>query len=374
MPIGLLVMHWDERAGAEEIAKYPEELQFQDKTMMQLYSQHEFSGEAGYVTLSAGAINLASYYTGPESGYYIILFLTIDEDGDSYEEGMIEISQQIIININSGNLSALLPPLFQRVSVYPTLNKEQYYALILQNDVKRMVLERLRDEVTVSKSEIAIWLKDQYRGGLVDTESLVNGLTKAGLVKVVSVKGFSSDMIFLVEDLVSICKPPGDLVKNPVEHHLPAQMKASYITEVKNFFMEYRPTESEFLKIINDIILDQANYQVLKLLREAIVTRSDLEKLKKKGVEDVNEALKKFWENRLITVFRDDAGTEYFALIADPCIVKLYPKYLLDRLRLQYKDNAQNPTVILKAIDLMKEEFYAKIAEEKKAAAEAPKN
>ena len=87
MPLGLVIMHWDERVGVTVVAAYPEEISIQEKTLMQLYSQHEFTGEAGMVTLMAGAINLASYYTGSDTAMYIILVLNTDEEGDIFEEG-----------------------------------------------------------------------------------------------------------------------------------------------------------------------------------------------------------------------------------------------------------------------------------------------
>jgi hypothetical protein len=107
MPLGLVIMHWDERIGVTIVASYPEEISIQEKTLMQLYSQHEFTGEAGMVTLMAGTVNLASYYTGPDSAMYIILILNLDEDGDIFEEGLGEISRQIINSIDSPNLKTL---------------------------------------------------------------------------------------------------------------------------------------------------------------------------------------------------------------------------------------------------------------------------
>src|SRR6056297_1869525 len=118
MPTGLVVMHWDERVGVEVIGAYPEEASIQEKTLMQLYSQHEFTGEAGMVSITAGAVNLASYYTGPETAIYTILILTAEEDADVYEEGLSEIARQIVANADSGQLNALLPSLFQRLSIY----------------------------------------------------------------------------------------------------------------------------------------------------------------------------------------------------------------------------------------------------------------
>ncbi|MDX1797143.1 MAG: hypothetical protein R3255_00700, partial [Candidatus Lokiarchaeia archaeon] len=64
MPIGLVVMRWDDRVGTEILAKYPEEINVTDKTLMQVYSTHEYSGESGMISLMIGSLNIASYYTG----------------------------------------------------------------------------------------------------------------------------------------------------------------------------------------------------------------------------------------------------------------------------------------------------------------------
>ncbi|MCF2138625.1 MAG: hypothetical protein K9W44_01050 [Candidatus Lokiarchaeota archaeon] len=376
MPTGMVIMHWDERIGVEILGAYPKETQIQEKTLMQLYSQHEFTGEAGLVSITAGAINLASYYTGPDSAVYIILLLTAEEDGDVYEEILAETSRQIIPNLDSGNLDALLPPLFQRLSVYPTLTDEQRMCMDYNSEVKRLIIQRLRDEAAVSKSEIAIWLKDQYREGFVDVENILTGMVKSGLVKIASVKGLSSDMVFLAQGLMILRIPPKELIKDPVDRHLPESLKNDYLKEVRSFFEAYKPNDKDNLKIIDEIMLDPQCYEVLKLLREAMVTRNDLEKLRKKGVEDLDLVLRKFWENKMIAVFQDDKGNEYYSLISDFFIQKYFPLHLLDTIRKQYRTKAQNANVLIKALDLMKEEFYlmqkAKVIEKKsKSAAEA---
>ena len=92
MPFGLVVMRWDERIGAELLVKYPDEIIISDKTLLQVYSTHEYSGEAGMISLMIGSLNIASYYTGPEKGYYILLLLGLEDDPDSYEGGILDIS------------------------------------------------------------------------------------------------------------------------------------------------------------------------------------------------------------------------------------------------------------------------------------------
>ncbi|MBY9009074.1 MAG: hypothetical protein KGD74_04330, partial [Candidatus Lokiarchaeota archaeon] len=207
MPVGLVVMKWDERVGTEILAKYPEEIVITDKTLMQVYSTHEYSGESGMISLMVGSLNIASYFTGPDKGYYILLLLNIDDDPDAYEGGLIDASRTILQNLDDDSYKQLVPTLFRRVSVYPSLNAEQQLALTYQDDVKRLIINRLREEGVVSKSELIIWLKDRYRQGFVDLEGVVIELIKRDIVKEASVKGMPSELIFLINDLLMIRIP-----------------------------------------------------------------------------------------------------------------------------------------------------------------------
>ena len=164
-------MRWNERVGTEVLNKYPTEMEITDKTLMQIYSTHEYSGESGLVSLMIGSLNIASYYTGPENEYYIILLLNVDEDPDSYEEGLVDVSRVILQNLTDDAYFKMIPSLFQRLSVYPTLNTEQKLAFTYYDEVKRMIINRLREDGAVSKSELIIWLKDQYRQGFLNIDA-----------------------------------------------------------------------------------------------------------------------------------------------------------------------------------------------------------
>jgi hypothetical protein len=102
-----------------------------EKTLMQVYSTHEYSGESGMISLMIGSLNIASYYTGPEKNFYILLLLNLDDDPDAYEEGLIDISRIILGNLDNDAFLQMIPTLFRRLSVYPTLNDEQHYCFNL---------------------------------------------------------------------------------------------------------------------------------------------------------------------------------------------------------------------------------------------------
>ncbi|MFW9818504.1 MAG: hypothetical protein ACFFE5_02745, partial [Candidatus Thorarchaeota archaeon] len=297
MPVGLVIMRWDERVGTEILAKYPEEINVSDRTLMQVYSTHEYSGESGMISLLIGSLNIASYYTGPDKGFYILLLLSLDDDPDSYEGGLVDISRIILQNMKDDAYKSMIPTLFRRLSVYPTLNNEQRLAITYQDEIKRMILNRLRDEGVVSKSELMVWLKDQYKQGFLDLEGVLIELVKRDIIKETSVKGMPSELIFLIQDIVALRVPPVKMLEDPVARGLPAQLVNDYDMEVKKFFQNYRPTDGDNLRII-DILINPQVYETLRLLRTAIVTKNELEKLRKKGVDDLDDVLKILWDTQ----------------------------------------------------------------------------
>ena len=130
MPTGAFVMHWDEREGAEIVGAYPPEITIGEKTMMQVYSQHQFEGKMGITTIQTSAVNLVSYFTGPDSQYYLILTLKEREEGDKYEDGLREIGPQMLKYEYPEQIKLNLPLLYQQIVLTPNFTEEQRVAAV----------------------------------------------------------------------------------------------------------------------------------------------------------------------------------------------------------------------------------------------------
>jgi hypothetical protein len=356
IPRGLILMRWDERIGTEVVAKYPEDIEVSQKTLMQIYGAHEYTGESGMVTLMVGSLNIASYYTGQEKGYYLVLLLNVEDDADTYEGCMLDVLQELIKNLSDDSYMHLIPSLFRRLAIYPTLNNEQHLIITYQDDIKRRILNRLRDEGVIAKSELLVWLKDQYKEGFIDLDAVLNDLVKKELIKQVSVKGMASEQNFFTGDLIMLRIPPVKLVKNPEESGLPSQLTNLYFDEIKKFFEFYHPTEEDNNKIINTLVNPQI-YQVFQLLRSTIATYEDLEKLKKKGVDDISKVLKSLWDANLIKVFQDKAGKEYYALQSDFLIELVFPKYVLQSIKNSYEQRSQSDKVLIEFLNILEDTY-----------------
>jgi hypothetical protein len=353
MPIGLLLMRWDVKVSTEILAKYPDELIISEETLMQIYAAHEYTGEPGMISLLVGPLNIASYYTGREKPLYIILLLNLDEDADAFEGGLADISRVIFQNYEDKAFLDMIPFLFQRLSTYPNLNMEQSLSITYIDEVNRLIINRLREEGVITKSELKIWLKDQYREGFFDVDAILMELIKKEIIKETSVKGMPSELIFLINDLFMIRRPPIELLKNPSERGLPEQFTDDYNVAVRKFFQKYRPSEEDNLKIIDEVIADPQVYEILRLLRISIVTKNTLEKLRKKGVDDIDGGLKKLWDTQMIHVFQDTKGNEYYALLTDFHSSLVYPKYMLSTIIYQYGVKSKSNGVLLEYLNVL---------------------
>jgi hypothetical protein len=356
-PVGLALMRWNERIGTEIIAKYPEEVQISDKSLMQIYSTHEYTGDKGIVTLMDGALNLVSYYTGPEQGYYLLLLLDLNDDPDLYESGMVDILQTILRNLQEESYVQLLPSLFQRLSVYPSYNEEQMFYYTYQNDIKRIIIHYLQDDGVIAKSELTIWLKDMYKEGFVDIDSALTELMKMGIIKQVSIKGLPSELLFLIKDIYMLRIPPIHLLKEPKKRGLPPNVVKLYLSEVKKFYENYKPSKEDNLKVVELLSLPQV-YETFKLLRTSIVTMQDLEKLRKKGVEDIYSVLKQLWDNNMVKVFHDDQNTEYYALLSDFYVDYIFPKYVTRIIQNAYEQKSKADKILIEYLKVLEQTYF----------------
>ncbi|MFX1551679.1 MAG: hypothetical protein ACFFB9_15120, partial [Promethearchaeota archaeon] len=363
-PIGLVLMEWNERVGTEILAKYPEEAIITEKTCMQIYSTHEYSGEKGIITLSVGSLNIVSYYTGPEQGYYLLLILDLEDDPDLYEGGMADVLRGLLQNIEDDTYKKLMPSYFQRLSLYPTFSDEEILALTYQDEAKRMIIEYLREAGIISKSELVIWFKDKYTEKFIDLEATLSDLLKKGIIKQISVKGLLSELIVLINDIFMLRAPPLELIEDPINRGLPTQFKKEYLELVKKFFQSYVPTNEDNLKIVK-ILSDPQIHLTLRLLRNSIVSRQDLEKLKVKGVTDPYSVVKTLWELQLIAVFQDEMKREYYALLSDFYIDLIFPKYLLQVIKTSYDQKSLSNKALIEYLEILEDVYYNLRSEEK---------
>ena len=356
MPKGIIVMEWDERTGAQAIAHFPETIDVQQKTLMQVYAAHNYEEASGIVTLMVGPLNLMSYYTGEDSGYYIVLALELEEESDIFEDALIDAGRVILQSIKQGTLDLIISGVYGRIANYPKFDISQLLALLYQSKIKRTILGRMTKEGYISKGEMRLWLEEQFDFSFVDLDSEVISLVKYGLVKEGTVKGFPSEILFLMNALFITRVPASAILSEPVARGMPESLVSPYKETCVEYLKDYKPSEKDNLQVC-EVLADPACYEVIKLLRMSVVTKTTLEKLKKKGVTDLDATLKKLMDSNVVLMLRDDAETRYYMLKSDLRITRVFPEFLINVARQAHNERTKSSKVLIEQLRMLKESY-----------------
>ncbi|MHA2399767.1 MAG: hypothetical protein ACXADU_12885, partial [Promethearchaeota archaeon] len=192
--------------------------------------------------------------------------------------------------------------------------------------------------------------------GIIDLEAILAELVRYELIKVASVKGIPSELIFLTKDIFMLRVPPDTLFKDPVKNGLPIQFAKPYQDDVQNYFKEYHPTDDDMFKLLDNLI-DPEVYETVRLLRTAIVTMKDFEKLRNRGVNDIYSVLKKLYDTNMIKVFKDENGVEYYTLLTDFYMNLIFPKYLLSVIKRSYEQKSKTDKVLVEYLNLLEDAY-----------------
>jgi len=357
MPIGLIVFSWNKRIGAEIFTKYPEDFQLSNDTLMRIFSTHAFEEGGGFLSMIIGALNIASYYSGPELGYYVSLFLSLEEDPDLYEDAVLDAANVILSNRDIEQIKPLIPSLYARIAFYPKLTDEQKTASTLSDHAKSIILDHLDEEGSSSKGELTNLLKDILKLDYLDINTVLNSLVKLGLIKVSSVKGLPTEAVFLIGNVFVTRTPPIMTVRQLKQLNLSSEIQNDYLSEVKTFFKQYKPNPTDNERIL-ELFINPDTYTILNLLRLTPVTQNGLNKIKNQ-VSDVNLALKKLWDVDLLRMIKNKKGDEYYLLKSDIRVQKYFPEYMINIIRANYNQKIKPAQVLIEHLKLLRDTYLA---------------
>ncbi len=345
MVLGIFIWGWDEREGFKLLGKYPNEFDVSEKLLMHLYSQHEFSGNAGFISLQSGVDNIASYYDGVS--LYLVIFLSNAEDPDIYEE-ILEISMyDIFLKYETQYIEVFLPKIFEIINSYQDYTVEQKLMMVYAREITHFILEWLRNEVSLTKIDIELLIRDQFKPEYMNFESILRFLRKNNIVRSREVNGDANDVIFLANDILVARIPPVSLYASDAPD-LPSKfIEVAHRELVQKFFGQYIISIEDNIKLIN-LLLDPEIYAVIRLFRQSPLRREDLEKLRDRYNDlDIDYILKILYENNIIACIQDGNRKEYFILITDFIVKKLFPSYIIDKIQNSYNLKTKNNNVLL---------------------------
>ncbi len=122
MPTGVLIVHWDDKRGAELHADVPPGLPITSNLLQQIYSAHRYASlEAGYAVLTFQEMRIISFFSGlkgtvvGEPNYLVAMLLRKDEPVAKFKELLLAESKAILANTSSPKVKELLNGLYERM-------------------------------------------------------------------------------------------------------------------------------------------------------------------------------------------------------------------------------------------------------------------
>jgi len=123
VPVGILIIKWDNEIGPINEGFYPETLKITNNLLTQVYSSHRYQSlKPGFASISLKNNKVVSFFSGvgedfiSVENYVIALLLRRDEKPHLYREILKKISAELLDKIPDGKFQQYLPDLYKELA------------------------------------------------------------------------------------------------------------------------------------------------------------------------------------------------------------------------------------------------------------------
>lgn len=123
MPLGILVIRWDNEIGPINEGFYPDNLKITNNLLTQVYSSHRYQSlKPGFASISLRNNKIVSFFSGvgddhiSVENYVVALLLRRDEKPHKYREVLKTIAAEILDKIEDDQFKDILPDLYQELA------------------------------------------------------------------------------------------------------------------------------------------------------------------------------------------------------------------------------------------------------------------
>ncbi len=120
MPVGILIIRWDNEIGPINEGFYPENLKITNNLLTQVYSSHRYQSlKPGFASISLKNNKVVSFFSGvgddhiSAENYVVALLLRRDEKPSKYREILKTIAAEILDQTQDAKFLKLLPNLYR---------------------------------------------------------------------------------------------------------------------------------------------------------------------------------------------------------------------------------------------------------------------
>ncbi len=366
MPRGLSVCRWDDKVGLRIVGVYPRNLGVSEDDMLRVFTAHAMGKpEAGFLTMTLEGTNMAvaSFYTGILRGrdqFCIMLFMDLEEEPRSYEEGLTLASSEIVENIGEPEFVEYLGEVFEKLKRMVELSVEQRLAKVFVDQETRLLMHKL-SRGGIPAEELREWLELQTGKHYPDLGLVTLPLLRSGLVEEDWINAVSDNCVFLVNDLLGARFPPESVIKLAKSGGLNKEQFRELESRVKNYFEDYEWTEEDTI-MIGQLLLDPDVYDVTKTLRRKILPKSELVGVVEKEAS-LDNVIRRLEQAQVITMMGEDSinvdtkEDPLIIMMADVHFESFFPEFLVLRLQERLTAKDIHPDIAKRHLELLSETY-----------------
>jgi len=123
LPVGILIIRWDNEIGPINEGFYPENLKITNNLLTQVYSSHRYQSlKPGFASISLKNNKVVSFFSGvgddhiSVENYVVALLLRRDEKPNKYREILKTIAAEILDQTQDSKFIKLLPNLYKELA------------------------------------------------------------------------------------------------------------------------------------------------------------------------------------------------------------------------------------------------------------------
>lgn len=380
MPEGLAVLKWDDELGPVVTSKTPKNLQMglDPTTSMRVYGistlgETEESQKPGFTSLAFNDFKLAVYYGGLNMHLQgkpsmVFLVLSLDEDPEVYRDALAEIGTQIFLNADGNKYKKMVPKLYKQIARYTQMTAEQMQASVLNDPIRRTIVQTLLKTGTVQAAELEQMILDEI-GKKIEVDLILRPLVKMGVVATGWVEGLASEVIYLTRALFLLRKVSHETIKAVRTSEFPPKVAQQFLEESTNYHKEYVLEFKDNLfetiwseaENLSKFFMDFDSYDIIHTLRSGPLEVKELQNKFEMDDTKFKKLIKDLKDAKIITQIKDGSQS-YVLLLCNPEISTVYPEWLIQRITELYNEEEVNSRQAIHYLEVLKMSHPSQIA------------
>ncbi len=326
----LIIVHWNKSTGPIPIIQYPPEGTYPSKDVfLKIWAQHELNKENSLIELNSlleekdrNIVSVIQEYEG-EIYFLVLIIASKSKVGEIISTDILAvITKNLLELINTNKITRAISEAFNTIKNYSKLEGDDLIAFF-QEKIITTILQILRNGV-ISKSELSEILRKEYGFSTLNIDLLLISFLREKLVLKKSLPG-SKECYFLIKDISYMRTPPKVLPDEETDETTAKKFKKEFI----KFYSKYNCSQEIDSKVILNFLLDNDVCNLIRALRENVITVNDCLSCLNNREELFEELLEK-------KIIFEAKGNVY--LFTDIRFIKYTPYYIIKILPSRYKN------------------------------------